>query len=209
MPPLLGGWVWSGKCPVKIYDISNSLSSETEVWPGDKPFSRHMQASLENDGYSLSWFEMSSHAGTHIDFPSHFFKGGKSADQIPLDVFWGPARVIEAEVEVSEQFLKPVLFDKPERLLIKTLGDELVIHPEAAELILNSGVKLIGVEKMSVDPQDSHDHLIHKILLAGEIVIVENLSLTGVPPGDYAYCGLPLKVHNAEAVPTRAILIEL
>ena len=194
---------------MKIYDISNSLFSEIEVWPGDKPFSRHVQASVEDDGYALSWFEMSSHAGTHIDFPSHFFKGGKSAADFPLDVFWGPARVVESEVEVSEHFLGPMLFDKPERLLIKSLNDELVILPEAAELILNSGVKLLGIEGMSVDSKDSNDHLIHKTLLAGELIIVENLSLTGVPPGDYTYCGPPLKIKDAEASPVRAILIEL
>ena len=194
---------------MKIYDISKSLSNDTVVWPGDKPFSQHHQASIEDDGYALSWFEMSSHAGTHIDFPSHFFKRGKSSNEVPLDIFWGPARVVECEHELTEHFLTSVLFDKPERLLIKSCGEELVILPEAAEYILNSGVRLLGVEKMSVDPKGSNDNLIHKILLAGEIIIVENLSLTGVPPGDYAYCGFPLKIANSEAAPTRAILVEL
>ena len=194
---------------MKIYDISKSLTDETEVWPGDKPFSRHIQASIDNDGYALSWFEMSSHAGTHIDFPSHFFKGGKTAGNFPLDVFWGPARVVECDEVVTVEYLEPVLYDKPERLLIKSCGEELAILPDAAEMILNSGVRLLGVEKMTVDQADTNDHIIHKILLAGEIIIVENLSLTGVLPGDYAYCGLPLKVSNAEAVPTRAILVEL
>ncbi len=192
----------------KIIDITRELSAKTEVWPGDRPFQLHKQATHEQgDGYELSWLEMSLHAGTHVDFPRHILKSGRQSTDYGVERFLLPVRVHDPAC-VSEIDCRhiPVRTGEIRALLLK--GRDTWLSDCAARLVAEYGYSLFGTEAMSVDKRDSDHFPAHRTLLSNDIPIVENLDLSGVEPGEYLLIVMPLKIVEAEAAPARCILIQ-
>lgn len=192
-----------------IYDISVPLSPESELWPGDLPFTLSHHTNIEKSGYNLTSFQMSSHLGTHIDAPSHFIPDGQTIDQIPLETFFGPAIVIECLEdcpEITSEMLKNSISPPCPRILLKTLSKDKYLTNSAIELIISSDCKLLGINQLCLDKPSTDDFPAHKALMTAGIVILENINLTDVPPGDYIYHGIPLNILGAEAAPVRAII---
>jgi arylformamidase len=169
---------------------------------------------------------MSVHTGTHMDSPRHFIADGKTIDQMPFDITLGQARVIEISdpVSVKAEELAQHNIKRGERILLKTRNspkfwqadaismDYVFITREAARFLAGAGVKLVGVDALSVgspeDPDKSEPDT-HQILLGNEIWIIEGLNLTGVDPGNYNLICLPLKLKETEGSPVRAIISKL
>ncbi len=158
-----------------------------------------------------------------MDAPCHYLEDEATIDQIPLETCIGPARLVTlaGEETISASRLEELLIlqeDYPERLLIRVCsaqdGYQFPSHygclsPEAAELISESEIRLLGVDAPSVDRVDSQDLLVHHKLGQTGIVILENLLLRGVPDGDYELVALPLKIEGGDGSPVRAILRDL
>jgi arylformamidase len=169
---------------------------------------------------------MSVHSGTHMDAPRHFVADGKTIDQMPFDITLGRARVIEITnpVSIKAEELAQHNIKRGERILLKTHNspkfwqadaismDYLYITRGAARFLVEAGVKLVGIDALSVgspvDP-DTTTPDTHQILLGNEIWIIEGLNLTGVNPGNYNLICLPLKLKDTEGSPVRAIISKL
>ncbi|MFZ0389386.1 MAG: cyclase family protein [Calditrichia bacterium] len=206
-----------------ILDISLSLSPDLPVWPGDPPVEIRQTASIKNgDMCNASRVSTSFHWGTHMDAPRHFFDEGWSIDQIPPHILVGPATVIEIPNlrEIDSKALRLFDLSGVERLLIKTGNSAfwkekpLIFHPEfasltgdAAELLLNTPLKLLGIDYLSIDLFDSEDLPVHHRLYQKNIVAVEGLDLNGVEAGVYDLICLPLKVAEGDGAPARVLLI--
>ena len=194
-----------------IYDISIPLSEKTEVYPGDRPFVLCKDSSLATGGdFELSSFEMSAHAGTHIDAPCHFCRGGLTIDQIPLDIFFGPAIVIDcqsANQQINADQLSDSLQQPHSRILLKTMAEDKYLTSDAVDLIISSGCKLIGIDQLCLDNPSDSSFPVHHALLSAGVIILECINLNEVPAGRYIYQGAPLNITNAEAAPLRPILI--
>ena len=52
-------------------------------------------------GYQLHKFDMGENTGTHVDAPSHFIKGKRPIDQIPLADLLVPAVVVDVQDKVA------------------------------------------------------------------------------------------------------------
>lgn len=206
--------------PNKIYDISVDIRKGMVVYPKDPRFRFRQAASVEKDGVSLHKIMMGNHTGTHVDAPAHFIEGGASVTDLALELMNGRVRVIEVhsteKIDVSE--LQQSLMPDDFRILFKTKNsllwssrkkfkkDYIYMTPEAANFLVQSGVKLVGVDYLSIDRFGSDSYPVHKILLGNQVIIVEALNLAEVEEGSYEMSCLPLKLSGLDAAPARVIL---
>jgi len=210
---------------LKILDISVSLGSELPVWPGDPKIVLERARNIaKGDTSNDSRIACSVHAGTHVDAPAHFIENGATVDQLPLDILIGSAMVVELlnvdiiTPEILESVILPV---EMKRLLFKTKNSALWADPthqfnpdyvalsaDAAEWLVQKGIRLVGVDYLSVQMYKDTEPLTHQILLEAGVVIVEGLNLHKARQASYQLVCLPLKLAGSEGAPARAILIE-
>ena len=210
--------------PRHLYDISVPLRTGSVVYPGNPVISfTAQQAISQGAGANVSRLDLGSHSGTHVDAPKHFFDDGAGVDALPLDVLTGPARLIAFDdtvmsvgrAELANHDLRGVT-----RLLIRTRNsawltkgdatfhnDYTYVAPDGAEYLVELGVKLVGVDYLSVEQFHSGHHKTHRTLLERGVVIVEGLMLTEPSAGDYELYCLPLRLVGLDGAPARAILM--
>ncbi len=189
---------------MKIYDISQEVFS-CVVYPGDSaPKARAVRRTAAGDLYNLTDFSMCAHNGTHLDAPFHFLGEGKTVERIPLEKTVGPCLVVPCEGLLTGENAARILASGAKRILLK---GNAVITEEIAETLAAAGIFLIGVEGQSVG-EGSAPIAVHKILLAKEVVLLEGLRLSQVPPGEYLLAAQPLNLAGADGAPCRAILME-
>lgn len=206
--------------PMLLYDVTRPLSPALPVYPGDPAIELTPIAQCAwGDGANVTRLVLSSHTGTHIDAPRHFFDTGTTVDNLDLQVLIGPARVIDvpcvshitaADVHAHElQGVTRVLFKTPNASLWDRPGFQTSYHaltPEAAAWLVSCGVRLVGVDYLSVDAYEAVDFPVHRCLLQAGVVIVEGLDLRAVPPGDYDLYALPLLLQDGDGAPARVLL---
>jgi len=205
-------------------DVSASLDpAKTPVYEGDAPMKfAFLKDMRKGDALTLSMFSMGAHSGTHIDAPMHFVAGGASIDRVALAPLIGPARVID--IPDSVQAIDAAELARHEwrgaqRVLFRTRSsvrgwmtsptfhrDFAYIAPDAAQLLADSGVLLVGVDYISAEQFGAPAPATHRILLGKGIPMVEGLLLTEIRPGEYDLIVLPLKVSGYEGAPARAVL---
>src|ERR1041384_908147 len=209
-----------------IYDVTVPIRSGMPIYEGDPPVKIGAAAALaQGDSANVSFLHLGAHTGTHVDAPAHFIEGANTIDKLPLKVLIGPARVIRVPdelTEISSAFLESCDLDQVERILFHTRNskswddegfrkDFTHLLPEAAEMLVNRGVKLVGTDYLSIEKFHSGHHRTHIALLSHGVVIVEGLNLSGVPAGDYALICLPLKIAEGagDGAPARVVLRSL
>jgi len=205
----------------KIHDISMTIKNGMLVYPGDPGVSlKRVKEIGYGSSANLSEYCMGSHTGTHVDPPFHFIPDGSKVDALPLEPFIGPALVLDAPFdEITREFLENASLENVERLLLKTKNSKFSQDPvfhedfahltgDAAAFLVGLGVKLVGIDYMSVEKYHSKDHAVHMAFLKAGVVILEGLDLSGVGPGWYEFLCLPLKVGGGDGAPARAVLVE-
>ena len=201
-----------------LYDITRTLTPDMAVWPGDTPVSfRWVMRIQDGEPVNVSTLTFSAHAGTHADAHYHYDEAGLRLDQMPLEVFLGPATVVALDVQeaILPEHLAGLDLARTERLLVKTRASQRqdtewdpdfpYLAPETARLLARSGLRLFGTDAPSVDPQESKTMEAHLLLNQGPVAILENLLLRDVPPGRYELIALPLKAP-IDGSPVRAVL---
>ncbi|MGP8080838.1 MAG: cyclase family protein [Dehalococcoidales bacterium] len=198
-------------------DISVPLREGMAVFAYENKMQIERRFSMERgDMGNNSSIHMGIHTGTHMDAPRHAIADGRTIDEMPINDAIGPARVIEINdrVAVKAQELKQHNFKQGERILFKTQNSErcwktdifvpdfVYIAEDAAQLLADSGVKLVGIDYLSVGGPGAT----HKILLGAGIWLLEGLNLSGVNAGKYNLICLPLKIMQTEGSPVRAVL---
>ena len=204
---------------MKIYDVTVPLSKELVVYPGDPHVKIINRSTIGEDDAqcNLSRYSFSSHAGTHVDPPSHFIENGVTVDNLPLELLIGRARVVEVTAPViDEAVLEEFDFTADARILFKTrnsylwsqkkfVEDYVYITPGAARVLVAEGIKVIGIDYLSVDKFGAEAET-HLTLLKSGVVIIEGLDLREIEPGDYEMFCLPLKVKGGDGAPARVVL---
>lgn len=205
---------------MKVFDISLPINNELVVWPGDPPIEIKSMASIaDGDSANISSINVGSHTGTHIDAPFHFDAKGVTIDKLPLDLLIGEVRVIEIDDNVraiDRPILKALKFDDIKRVIFKTgnskrygaqfVKDFTALTPDGASLLLEKGIKVVGIDYLSIEAYGSKGHETHHILLDNGIIIIEGLYLKDIKGGDYELIALPLRVEGADGAPARVVL---
>ncbi len=204
-----------------LIDISARLSPGMHRFPGDPAFSTGRVSSLAEGGVcNLGRLALGAHAGTHIDAPMHFIEGAGGIERFPLDAFCGPVFVSDATSATSRIDLATLerlsIPHGTERVIFKTRNSNLwALHdfsedfvallPDAAASLVARGIRLVGIDYLSIAPF-ADPAPTHVALLAAGVVILEGLDLRDVDPGHYELLCLPLRLEGIDGVPARALL---
>lgn len=206
-----------------IHDLSLPISPSMVTWPGDPPVRVEPRLRIV-DGQPVNVSELcfGSHTGTHVDPPYHFDEQGMKLDAIPLEWLIGLAWVCDVKA-AGDIELSTLQADVPEgtvRLLLKTANstlwrrqvqqftpDFVTLTLEAAKWISAQGIRLLGVDYLSLDRPDSAGHPVHHQLLGAGMVVVEGLDLSSLQTGWYNFYCLPLKVTGGDGAPARAVAV--
>jgi arylformamidase len=204
-----------------IYDITVPLSPALPGYPGDPEVTITPIAQLQwGDVANVSRLVLGSHTGTHLDAPRHFFTDGMAIDDLDLHLLMGPARVCafpHVTTHLTAADLRPLALHGIHRLLLQTpnaalwertgfQANYIALTESAAHLLVELGVRLVGIDYLSVDAFERHDCPVHRILLGAGVLILEGLDLRTVPPGDYELLALPLLLQHGDGAPVRAVL---
>ncbi|CAN5797853.1 arylformamidase [soil metagenome] len=205
-----------------IIDVTRALYDGHPTWPGDDPFSLTQVAHIaRGDSVNVMRLETSNHVGTHLDAPYHYDDGGARLQGVPLTWLVGECLVIDAQgdgavgAEVATSLGPLGGGSVPPRVLIRTgepdrwetfPADFRPLSVALVDALADLGVVLVGTDAPSVDVLDSKDLAVHAAFARRGLVIVEGLALDAVTPGRYELVCLPLRLHDADASPVRAVL---
>lgn len=209
----------------EIIDISVPLQSDIPTWPGSAGLQINRSMRLEaGDVANVSQLACDVHTGTHVDAPWHFVEGGATVERLSLEILIGQAVVAflpEADAVTADRLEELTLPPGTQRLLLRTRNsalwatgvtefkiDYVALTVDAARWVVEHGIRLIGVDYLSVQRYNDGP-LTHQILLEAGVIILEGLNLSQVQPGTYELICLPLCLVGAEGAPTRAVLRSL
>lgn len=188
------------------------------MWPGDTVYSAQTTWEISDDcPVQVSRITLSTHTGAHCDAPSHYDLQGLPIDQVALDAYIGPCRVIHCigAAPVTPQDIAHALENIPPRVLLRTYASAPQAHwdpafsavaPETIALLAQHGVRLVGTDTPSLDPQESKTMLAHHAVRKHSMSILEGIVLDAISEGDYELIALPLRLAGMDASPVRAIL---
>jgi len=206
------------------YDLTLTISPDIAVWPGDPQVDLKRVKKIEDGANAnVSHIKMGVHTGTHVDAPFHFLENGKTVEDMDLSTLMGRAYVVHLkdsiELITAEVLENANIPPRTRRVLLRTANSKywakgnlpfqekfVAIDEGAAEYMVKRGVKLVGVDYLSVAPFKNSAPT-HKILLEAGLVVVEGLNLSEVSQGRYNFYCLPLKLAGSDGAPARAILV--
>ena len=210
---------------MQIHDVSVSIGSATPTYPGDPVISFEQWAAIQKgDPANVTMLHFGAHTGTHVDAPAHFIAGAPGVKSMQLDLLIGQARVVVLPnnvMAITASHVNDLNLKSATRVLFKTRNsafwgntehgfrsDYTYIEPDAARSLVKMGIRLVGIDYLSVEKFGSRQFETHTILLERGVVIVEGLDLRAVKEGDYELICLPLKLADGlgDGAPARAIL---
>ena len=205
-----------------MWDVTVTIDSTVPTYLGDPSYKRRVvQAIADGKPSDVSLLTLSAHIGTHVDAPSHLIPGGKTVDLLELDVMVGPAYVVDFSGggPITTEHLEAAdIPEGQERVLFRTrnsslwersefVDDYVGLGVDGAEWLVSRGVKLVGIDYLSVDAPGVPDLPVHRLLLSSGVVVVEGLNLKQVSQGLYNLVCLPIKIAGSEGAPARVILL--
>ena len=206
--------------PQRFLDVSVPLAADVPTYPGNPPFELQPITRIANgDSSNVSRLIMGTHAGTHVDAPRHFFDDGGGADTLSLELLIGRARVVDLPRRggITAEDLAAVGLREDLRVLLKTPNSAFWnggafrqeythLTESAARYLAAQGVKVVGVDYLSVEEFKKAGAPAHRALLSQGVVIIEGLDLSDVEPGMYEMYCLPLRISSADGAPARVVL---
>lgn len=204
----------------KLLDVSVPLQAGLATYPGNPEFElQPIKRIAEGGSSNVSRLVMGTHTGTHVDAPRHFIDDGAAVDALPLNLLIGRARVIEVGQRgpVTADRLAAAGLREDLRVLLKTPNSSLWntttfhedythLSADGARYLVEQGVKVIGIDYLSIEQFKSAGAPAHRALLSNGVVIIEGLNLSEAEPGMYELYCLPLRVAGGDGAPARVIL---
>ena len=181
----------------------------------------------EDIWYILQEVKIGSHVGTHVEFPYHHLKDGKSAADYPLDRLVGDAVLLDfshkkagEEITRREVIGLGVEIRPGDIVLIRTdmhklwktphAHDRPVLSIEAARYLVEEiGIHCIGTDATGLEVRGRDDQPVHEILFTHDVAMVESLTnLDKLRSTRFQVIMLPLMVEGLDACPVRAVAWE-
>jgi len=212
---------------MRVHDVTLTLRPDMPTWPGEQgPRIEPLKRLARGDSSNVSVVTLGDHTGTHVDPPVHFIEGAPGVDRLPLEVLVGPCQVVgyDEDEHISHKWLETAAIGADtHRIVFKTRNsahwtdpaapfdkDFIALDETAAHWLVRRGVKLVGIDYLSIEPFGSGKigHPVHVALLRAGVVIIEGLDLHDVQPGTYEIVCAPLKIENGTGSPARVFLIQ-
>jgi arylformamidase len=205
----------------KFLDVSVSLAAGIPAYPGNPEFElQPIKRIAEGGSSNVSRLVLGTHTGTHVDAPRHFFDDGAGVDALPLDLLLGRARVVEISKRggIGREDLAAAGLREDLRVLLKTPNSALwqggegfhqdytYLTEDGARYLVDQGVKVVGIDYLSVEQFKKAGAPAHRALLSQSVVIIEGLNLAEAEPGMYEMYCLPLRVAGGDGAPARVVL---
>ena len=203
---------------MEILDVSIPIRTRMPIWPGNAGVAlRRVQAIADGAVANVSAVDLGAHTGTHVDAPNHFLEGEPGVDTVALEPLIGDAVVVDATaVKKTVDAAAVAALGVPagtERVLLKTRNSQLwkrdgfsddfvALDESGARALLHLGVRLVGIDYLSIGDPGAH-----RALLGARAAVVEGLDLREVAPGPYRLVCLPLKLVGSDGGPARAVLV--
>ncbi len=194
------------------------------VYPGNPAIRIEQEQEIARGaGANVSSLHFGSHTATHVDAPKHFSDAGAGVEQLSLDTLMGPARLVrfdDSVMQITRVDLEGKGLGGQTRVLFATRNSRLqtesaefvpnytYVAPDAAEYLVSIGVRLVGVDYLSIEQFHSGHHRTHHTLLGNSVVIIEGLQLSEPPEGEYDLICLPIRIDGCDGAPARAVLID-
>lgn len=197
------------------------IPGRVPLYPADTDLEvTRVQARAEGGSANVSKLVCSLHCGTHVDGPVHFFDGEPGVDAVGIEELIGPAWVADASSTTAmldagriEQLDIP---DGTTRVLFKTsnsvlwndphfVEDFVAVTADGAGALVKRGVRLVGIDYLSIAPYQDPAPT-HEVLLRAGVAILETLDLRAVEPGLWHLTCLPLRIPGVDGAPARALL---
>ena len=200
----------------RFIDLTHTFDENMPVYPGDPKSQLYPTAELKSDGYNDFKIETGMHIGTHIDAPLHMMEAGCFVSEINLNSFIADGHLIDAR---NHNPLPPELIDldqiKPGNIILVFTGfGHSFGHPnyyqaypefslEFAHLLVEAKIAAVGMDTPS---PDGPPFSVHKVLLAENILLIENLTNLDklLDVARFRVMAFPLKL-KADAAPARVI----
>lgn len=203
----------------KLFDITVPTSSGMLHWPGDPEVEISRISSIsEGATANVSVINFGLHTGTHMDAPLHFIDKSTDITGISPEIMIGKCTVIRID---NPQFIGAGdLAEKKintQRVLFRTKNSDsewfnhpfnksyVFLKPDAASVLIKKGVKLVGIDYLSIG-EFKNGKETHQILLGNGVWVIEGLYMKDIPEGEYEIFALPLKVKGADGAPARVLL---
>ena len=204
----------------KLLDVSVPLRQGLPTYPNNPPFElQPIKRIAEGGSSNVSRLVMGTHTGTHVDAPRHFLDDGAGVDALPLNLLIGRARVIDVSRRggITAADLEAAGLREDLRVLFRTPNSALwnsdVFHDDythltdgAARYLVEQGVKVVGIDYLSIEQFKKAGAPAHRTLLSNHIIIIEGLNLAEAEAGMYEMYCLPLRVAGGDGAPARVIL---
>jgi arylformamidase len=205
-----------------ILDISRPIFTGMAIYPRNPPVEiAPAKRIAKGDSSNVSLLTLGSHTGTHVDAPLHMDDSGAGVDEVSLDAMIGPAIVVDipdsvraigaADLENRIGNHVRVLLRSRNSARFAASGvfeeDFTYLAPDGAALLVERGVRFVGVDALSVEQYHAGHHRSHDVLLRAGVAVVEGLALVNVAPGEYQVVCLPLRIRGCDGAPARVVLI--
>jgi arylformamidase len=205
----------------RLVDVSVPLQPGIATYPGNPEFElQPIKRIAAGESSNVSRLVMGTHTGTHVDAPRHFFDDAPGVDALALDLLIGPAQVVDVPLSggITEEHLSGAGLGEQLRVLLRTPNSALwnsaagfhqdytYLTEGAARYLVARGIKVVGVDYLSVEQFKKPGAPAHRALLGDNVVIIEGLNLSDAEPGQYEMYCLPLRVTGADGAPARVVL---
>lgn len=206
--------------PSRLIDVSVVLGAGVPTYPGNPEFELQPVKRIAQGGSSnVSRLVLGTHTGTHVDAPRHFFDDRPGVDELPLDLLVGRARVVDLPHRggITADQLAAEGLREDLRVLLRTPNSRLwngepfhteytYLTEDGARYLVDQGVKVVGIDYLSIEQFKKPGAPAHHVLLSNGIVIIEGLNLSDAEPGAYELYCLPLRIAGADGAPARVVL---
>ncbi len=205
---------------MKIYDATLPMENGMVGFPGDPVFhiEPHSQRN-KGDAFNLALLSMGTHSGTHVDPPAHALDGGATIEKLPLDSLLGPGVLLDVRGKdyIDREVLENGPLGEHSRVLLKTdngpflkkrsfYEDYVYLTEDGARFLVEKGVRLVGIDYLSIERYMNPGAHVHRILLEAGVVIVEGVNLVDIPAGPCEIFCLPLCIKGGDGAPARVLV---
>ena len=216
---------------VRVVDLSQPISPDTQMFPAYPPPTFTQWTTRDVHGFFAESIFLVSHTGTHVDAPFHFEPKGRKMHEMAVDRFIAPGhvlnlrglprkgRILPKHLRSSMPGTRPPI-RKGDAVLLRTgwwerhrgTASYLLENPgltrDAAALLLDWGIGLVGVDTPNIDRPNDAAYPAHHTLLGGNVPIIENVAnLPDLHSSPFVLLALPLSLRGTSGSPIRLVAL--